>query len=86
MLFSMVTLARTPGWVGFKDCPRGTRSAENPITHGVRACATVTAAELTYGNPTIVKLITVVLFIVADGFRASKAYSAEQHRKDYNDG
>lgn len=23
-------------WVGSKDCPRGT-SAENPITHGVRA-------------------------------------------------
>lgn len=69
-------------WVGSKDCPRGT-SAENS-NNPWRLERTATAAELSqYGNPTTCEIDNGGV-IVADGFQASKAYSADSI-VDYND-
>lgn len=69
-------------WVGSKDCPRGT-STENS-NNPWRLVRTATAAELSqYGNPTTCEIDNGGV-IVADGFQASKAYSADSI-VDYND-
>ncbi|ONG26121.1 chitinase [Escherichia coli] len=69
-------------WVGSEDCPRGT-SAENS-NNPWRLVRTATAAELSqYGNPTTCEIDNGGV-IVADGFQASKAYSADSI-VDYND-
>lgn len=69
-------------WVGSEDCPRGT-SAENS-NNPWRLVRTATAAELSqYGNPTTCEIDNGGV-IVADGFQASKAYSANSI-VDYND-
>lgn len=69
-------------WVGSKDCPRGT-SAENS-NNPWRLVRTATAAEMSqYGNPTTCEIDNGGV-IVADGFQASKAYSADSI-VDYND-
>lgn len=69
-------------WVGSKDCPRGT-SAENS-NNPWRLVRTATAAEMSqYGNPTTCEIDNGGV-IVADGFQASKAYSANSI-VDYND-
>ncbi|MCN7634718.1 glycosyl hydrolase family 18 protein [Escherichia coli] len=69
-------------WVGSEDCPRGT-SAENS-NNPWRLVRTATAAEMSqYGNPTTCEIDNGGV-IVADGFQASKAYSANSI-VDYND-
>ncbi|HAO9134992.1 carbohydrate-binding protein [Escherichia coli] len=69
-------------WVGSEDCPRGT-SAENS-NNPWRLVRTATAAEMSqYGNPTTCEIDNGGV-IVADGFQASKAYSADSI-VDYND-
>ena len=74
-------LLYTSWWVGSEDCPRGT-SAENS-NNPWRLVRTATAAEMSqYGNPTTCEIDSGGV-IVADGFQASKAYSADSI-VDYN--
>ncbi|HBC8317061.1 glycosyl hydrolase family 18 protein [Escherichia coli] len=69
-------------WVGSEDCPRGT-SVENS-NNPWRLVRTATAAEMSqYGNPTTCEIDNGGV-IIADGFQASKAYSANSI-VDYND-
>ncbi|EFK2820294.1 carbohydrate-binding protein [Escherichia coli] len=69
-------------WVGSEDCPRGT-SVENS-NNPWRLVRTATAAEMSqYGNPTTCEIDNGGV-IIADGFQASKAYSASSI-VDYND-
>ncbi|EQV23442.1 periplasmic endochitinase [Escherichia coli HVH 225 (4-1273116)] len=69
-------------WVGSEDCPRGTsvEKSNNPW----RLVRTATAAEMSqYGNPTTCEIDNGGV-IIANGFQASKAYSANSI-VDYND-
>ena len=69
-------------WVGSEDCPRGT-SVENS-NNPWRLVRTATAAEMSqYGNPTTCEIDNGGV-IIANGFQASKAYSANSI-VDYND-
>lgn len=73
----MVMFTRTPGGL-VQRLPTGT-SAENS-NNPWRLERTATAAELSqYGNPTTCEIDNGGV-IVADGFQASKAYSADSIR------